>query len=136
MSRKRPCGCWGIDAQVVDVRTMVPLDVNTLCASVSRTGRCVMMHVATRFTGYGAELVRDGPGGVLLEFRITDSARHRVGHAVSACFRMGVPPRSGANRRGGEGGDGGGMNRYRFQVAGPGRGHGRSRDRRLAGQGR
>ena len=47
----------GIDAEIVDVRTMAPLDVDTLCASVCKTGRCVVVHEATRFAGYGAELV-------------------------------------------------------------------------------
>jgi 2-oxoisovalerate dehydrogenase E1 component beta subunit len=46
----------GIDAEIVDVRTMVPLDVDTICSSVKRTGRCVVVHEATRFSGFGAEL--------------------------------------------------------------------------------
>ena len=47
----------GIDAEIIDVRTMAPLDVDTLCTSVCKTGRCVVVHEATRFGGYGAELV-------------------------------------------------------------------------------
>ncbi len=47
----------GVDAEIVDVRTMAPLDVDTLCASVCRTGRCVVVHEATGFGGFGAELV-------------------------------------------------------------------------------
>ena len=46
----------GLDAEIVDVRTMVPLDVETLAASVQKTGRCVIAHEATRFGGYGGEL--------------------------------------------------------------------------------
>ena len=46
----------GIDAEIVDVRTMVPLDVETLVTSVRKTGRCVIVHEATRFGGYGGEL--------------------------------------------------------------------------------
>jgi 2-oxoisovalerate dehydrogenase E1 component beta subunit len=46
----------GLDAEIVDVRTMVPLDVDTLAASVNKTGRCVVVHEATRFGGYGGEL--------------------------------------------------------------------------------
>jgi 2-oxoisovalerate dehydrogenase E1 component beta subunit len=46
----------GLDAEIVDVRTMVPLDVDTLCTSVRKTGRCVIAHEATRFGGYGGEL--------------------------------------------------------------------------------
>lgn len=47
----------GVDAEVIDVRTMAPLDVDTLCTSVCKTGRCVVVHEATRFCGFGAELV-------------------------------------------------------------------------------
>ena len=46
----------GIDAEIIDVRTLVPLDVETLAASVRKTGRCVIVHEATRFSGFGAEL--------------------------------------------------------------------------------
>jgi len=46
----------GIDAEVIDVRTLAPLDVETLATSVQKTGRCVVVHEATRFGGYGAEL--------------------------------------------------------------------------------
>jgi 2-oxoisovalerate dehydrogenase E1 component beta subunit len=46
-----------LDAEIVDVRTMVPLDTDTLCTSVCKTGRCVVVHEATRFGGFGAELV-------------------------------------------------------------------------------
>jgi len=46
----------GLDAEIVDVRSMVPLDVDTICSSVKRTGRCVVVHEATRFSGFGAEL--------------------------------------------------------------------------------
>ena len=46
----------GIDAEIVDVRTMVPLDIDTLAASVNKTGRCLIAHEATRFAGFGAEL--------------------------------------------------------------------------------
>lgn len=47
----------GVDAEIIDVRTLVPLDVDTLCTSVCKTGRCVIVHEATRFSGYGAELL-------------------------------------------------------------------------------
>jgi len=46
----------GVDAEVVDVRTMFPLDKDTLEASVKKTGRCLVAHEATRFMGFGAEL--------------------------------------------------------------------------------
>ena len=47
----------GLDAEVIDVRSFVPLDVDTLVASVKKTGRCLIAHEATRFGGFGAELL-------------------------------------------------------------------------------
>jgi len=46
----------GIDAEIIDLRTIVPLDVQTIVESVRRTGRCLIAHEATRFAGFGAEL--------------------------------------------------------------------------------
>jgi len=46
----------GVDAEIIDVRTMIPLDEDTLCTSVSKTGRCLVVHEATGFSGFGAEL--------------------------------------------------------------------------------
>ncbi len=46
----------GIDAEVLDLRTLVPLDIEAIVASVDKTGRCVIVHEATRTSGYGAEL--------------------------------------------------------------------------------
>ncbi|MFK7916329.1 MAG: alpha-ketoacid dehydrogenase subunit beta [Pseudomonadales bacterium] len=45
-----------VDADIIDIRTIAPLDVETIRQSVERTGRCVVAHEATRFNGYGAEL--------------------------------------------------------------------------------
>jgi pyruvate/2-oxoglutarate/acetoin dehydrogenase E1 component len=46
----------GIRAEVIDLRTLVPLDRNSILASVSRTGRAVVTHDATRTAGVGAEI--------------------------------------------------------------------------------
>jgi 2-oxoisovalerate dehydrogenase E1 component beta subunit len=46
----------GVDAEVIDLRTLVPLDLETITASVRKTGRCVIVHEATLTSGYGAEL--------------------------------------------------------------------------------
>jgi 2-oxoisovalerate dehydrogenase E1 component beta subunit len=46
----------GIDAEVIDLRTLVPLDIETIVASVEKTGRCVIVHEAPRTSGFGAEL--------------------------------------------------------------------------------
>ncbi len=46
----------GIDAEVIDLRTLAPVDIEAIVKSVSKTGRCVIVHEATRTSGYGAEL--------------------------------------------------------------------------------
>ena len=46
-----------MDAEIIDLRSLVPLDVDTICSSVRKTGRCVVAHEATRFSGFGAEIV-------------------------------------------------------------------------------
>ena len=46
----------GIDAEVIDLRTIVPVDIEAIEASVKKTGRCVVFHEATRTAGFGAEL--------------------------------------------------------------------------------
>jgi pyruvate dehydrogenase E1 component beta subunit len=46
----------GIEAAVIDVATLKPLDAETLLASVARTGRCVIAHEAPRTGGFGAEI--------------------------------------------------------------------------------
>jgi len=47
----------GVDAEVIDLRTLWPLDINTVLESVKRTGRLVVVHEAPRTNGFGAELV-------------------------------------------------------------------------------
>lgn len=47
----------GVDAEVIDLRTLVPLDMPTLVRSVEKTGRCVVVHEAPRTNGFGAEVV-------------------------------------------------------------------------------
>ena len=46
----------GIDAEILDLRSLLPLDIDSITASVSKTGRCLIVHEATRTGGYGAEL--------------------------------------------------------------------------------
>ena len=46
----------GIDAEIIDLRTLLPLDIETIEASVKKTGRCMVVHEATRTSGFGAEL--------------------------------------------------------------------------------
>jgi acetoin:2,6-dichlorophenolindophenol oxidoreductase subunit beta len=46
----------GIEAEVIDPRTLVPLDIETLAAAVRRTGRAVVAHEAVVAGGFGAEI--------------------------------------------------------------------------------
>ncbi|HEY7344862.1 MAG TPA: alpha-ketoacid dehydrogenase subunit beta [Gaiella sp.] len=46
----------GIEVDVIDPRTLVPLDVGTIVASVERTGRLVVAHEAVAHGGFGAEI--------------------------------------------------------------------------------
>ncbi|HOB14789.1 MAG TPA: alpha-ketoacid dehydrogenase subunit beta [Novosphingobium sp.] len=50
------CREKGVDAELIDLRTLVPLDIETIEASVKKTGRCLIVHEATRTGGFGAEL--------------------------------------------------------------------------------
>ena len=45
-----------VDAEIIDLRTIWPLDLETVVASVKKTGRCVIVHEATGTGGFGAEL--------------------------------------------------------------------------------
>jgi 2-oxoisovalerate dehydrogenase E1 component beta subunit len=45
-----------VDGEVIDLRTLVPLDHDTIVESVKKTSRCVIVHEATRTGGFGAEL--------------------------------------------------------------------------------
>ncbi|NRO96674.1 alpha-ketoacid dehydrogenase subunit beta [Paraburkholderia sp. NMBU_R16] len=46
----------GIEAEIIDVATLKPLDMETIVASVAKTGRCVIVHEAPRTCGLGAEI--------------------------------------------------------------------------------
>jgi len=46
----------GIDCEVLDLRSLQPLDIETITASVKKTGRAVVVHEAPRTCGFGAEL--------------------------------------------------------------------------------
>ena len=46
----------GIDAELIDLRSIVPLDIDTIVASVTKTGRCLIVHEASRYGGFGGEL--------------------------------------------------------------------------------
>jgi 2-oxoisovalerate dehydrogenase E1 component beta subunit len=46
----------GVDAEIIDLRSLWPMDLDAVVASVKKTGRCVIVHEATRTSGFGAEL--------------------------------------------------------------------------------
>ena len=50
------CREKGVAADIVDLRTLVPLDIEAVENSVQKTGKCIVLHEATRTSGFGAEL--------------------------------------------------------------------------------
>lgn len=56
----------GIEAEVIDVATIKPLDMETILGSVEKTGRCVIVHEATKTGGVGAEIAAG-----IAEYRLT-----------------------------------------------------------------
>ena len=49
----------GVEAEVVDLRTLRPLDMETILASVAKTGKALVVHEANRFGGFGAEIAAE-----------------------------------------------------------------------------
>src|SRR5262249_46612713 len=49
-----------VSVEVIDLRSLAPFDDATVCASVRRTGRAVVVHEAPAFLGYGAEVAARG----------------------------------------------------------------------------
>ena len=50
------CAEKNVEADILDLRTLVPLDIEAIELSVKKTGRCLIAHEATRTSGFGAEL--------------------------------------------------------------------------------
>lgn len=48
---------WGVSVELIDLRTLLPLDVDTVVQSVQKTGRVVVVHEAPRTCGLAAELI-------------------------------------------------------------------------------
>jgi len=49
----------GVSVEVIDVATIKPLDIDTILASVEKTGRCIIIHEAARTCGVGAEIAAE-----------------------------------------------------------------------------
>jgi pyruvate dehydrogenase E1 component beta subunit len=47
----------GVSCEIIDLRTIMPWDVETVIASVQKTGRCVIVHEATKTAGFAAEII-------------------------------------------------------------------------------
>ncbi len=56
VSAAAAAGDDGHSVEVIDLRSLSPFDVDTVCESVKRTGRCVVVHEAPVFAGLGAEI--------------------------------------------------------------------------------
>ena len=65
----------GIDAELIDLRTIVPLDIETIAESVKKTGRCVVVHEATKTGGFGADYTFEATGLVSVMEQAVESAR-------------------------------------------------------------
>jgi 2-oxoisovalerate dehydrogenase E1 component beta subunit len=57
LSAAETVAAQGVDAEVVDLRTLWPLDIDTVVESVAKTGRVVVVHEAPKSCGFGAELL-------------------------------------------------------------------------------
>ena len=70
----------GVDAEVVDLLTVSPLDRETVCASVAKTGRAVIVHEAPGSFGPGAEVAASIMEGAFLSLEAP--VRRVTGHDV------------------------------------------------------
>ena len=75
---------YGWNLEVVDLRSLNPLDFDTVAASVRKTGRAVVIHEGARTLGFGAELAARIQEELFLRPGGAGVARHRIRHAVPA----------------------------------------------------
>ena len=91
----------GASVEVVDLRTLLPLDEETVLASVRKTSKVILLHEDTRTGGIGGEICRHHHReGVRVSGR-PDRARHRAGYAGSLqpAARGGVSAERGQGAR-------------------------------------
>ncbi len=83
----------GVDAEIIDLRTLLPLDIETIAASVNKTGRCMILHEATLTSGFGAELVSQVQEHCFYSLEAPIERVTGWGHdSLSACARVGLFP--------------------------------------------
>jgi 2-oxoisovalerate dehydrogenase E1 component beta subunit len=71
----------GISAEVIDLRTLAPFDDATVTASVRRTGRAVVVHEASGFAGFGAEVAA----------RLTEQCFHQLHAPIGRVTGFDIP---------------------------------------------
>ncbi|OFX18250.1 2-oxoisovalerate dehydrogenase [archaeon RBG_16_50_20] len=59
----------GINVEVVDLRTLLPFDIDTILSSVKKTGRVVIVHEACKTCGFGAEIAAQIAERALLQLK-------------------------------------------------------------------
>ena len=94
----------GIDAEVIDLRTLRPMDTETIVESVKKTGRCVTVEEGWPQSGVGAEIAARVMEQRLRLSRRAGRARVRQGRA-DALRRQSGKARAAVGRRGGRGGE-------------------------------
>ena len=96
----------GINAEVIDLRTLKPMDIDTVIESVKKTGRIVTVEEGWRQSGVGAEIAAQRGRARVRLARRAGAARHRQGRADAVCRQSGEA-RAAVGRRGGRGGESG-----------------------------
>ena len=71
----------GVSAEVIDLRTLSPFDDETVAASVRRTGRAVVVHEASGFAGFGAEVAA----------RLTEQCFHHLHAPIGRVTGFDIP---------------------------------------------
>jgi 2-oxoisovalerate dehydrogenase E1 component beta subunit len=71
----------GVSAEVIDLRTLSPFDDETVVGSVRRTGRAVVVHEASGFAGFGAEVVA----------RLTEQCFHQLHAPIGRVTGFDIP---------------------------------------------
>ena len=96
----------GIEARVVDLRSLSPLDVDLIADCVRETGRAVVVHEAPKTLGLGAEVTALIVEEAFDFLEAPGRPGHRLGRAVSAGGAGAPLPAQRAAHRGGDPGDG------------------------------